>query len=144
MSGSSNVTPAIPRFVGVKVRKGALAAIRERTGITVVGIEAIVYVSVEAARPVKPRARPNENAAGEPVGPVIPVGRAIVRSVIEVSVGAHGRHVDTSGDLASIRTRDDAPAGKSRGTGQGGDREILLHENVLSLAIDLAAYPSTA
>jgi hypothetical protein len=104
MSRGSNVTPAIPCLIGVKVRKRVLAAIGKGTVITVMGIKAIVYVPVEAGGSAKPRARANKSAADKPVRSVIAVGSAVIGGIVEVSIRADRRQVDTGRDLGRIGT----------------------------------------
>jgi hypothetical protein len=116
MSRRSNVTLPIACFVGVKVGNGALPAVRHGTDITIVGVKPIVHVSVEAPGSMKPWSRPDKTPTNEPVRSVIAVGSAVVRGVVEVSIGTLGREADTRGDLGRTRSRDDAP-GKSHGAG---------------------------
>ncbi len=58
--GVSDVAQAVPCLVGVEVIERAFTATRHRARVTIVGIEAVVHVSVEAVRSAKPRARANE------------------------------------------------------------------------------------
>jgi hypothetical protein len=91
----------IPRLVSVEMVEPLSSAFRQGSTISVVRIKAVVDVAVEAAPPVKPRTGPDKYAAIKPVGPVVAVGSAIVRWVIEVPIGAYRRraNVDTDRDL---------------------------------------------
>jgi hypothetical protein len=62
-------------------------------------IVAVVDVAVEAVRAMKPRACADEYAAGEPIGPIVAIGSAVIGSVIEVPIGAHRRDTNVDGDL---------------------------------------------
>jgi hypothetical protein len=93
------VTLPIPRLVGVEVVELLLAASWHRSNVTVMRIVAVVDMAVEAVRAVKPGAGANEQAAGKPIGPIVAVGSAVIGSVVEVPIGAHGRHSNVDGDL---------------------------------------------
>jgi hypothetical protein len=62
-------------------------------------IVAVVDVAIKAASAVKPRASADEYTAGEPIGAVVTVRSAVVRSIVEVPIGAHRRHSNVDGDL---------------------------------------------
>lgn len=79
---------------------GLLAALRHRPFIAVIGMETVVYVTVEAVGPVKPWTSADEYAAGEPFGAVIAVrGAGVGRDVI-VAVGTIRSHADFDADLS--------------------------------------------
>jgi hypothetical protein len=99
MAGIPNVALSIPCFITVEVIEGLLAALRHRSSITVVGIEAVVHMAVKAVVAVEPWTSSNEDAADKPVGPVVAVGRAVIRGIVEVSIGASGFNTDVDGDL---------------------------------------------
>jgi hypothetical protein len=116
MTGIAYVALAIAGFVALEVAEGAVAAIRHGAGVAMMGIVAVVDVSVEAAGTVEPRTCANEQAAVEPVGTVVAVGRAVVGSVVVVAIGALGRYADADGDLAGR-------SGGRQGEPEGGDAE---------------------
>jgi hypothetical protein len=95
----SYVALTITGLVAVEVVEPLLAALGQRSVVAVVGIVAVVDVAVEAMMTVKPRARPDEDTAYKPVRAVVAVGGAIVRSVVEVAVGANGRYSDVDSNL---------------------------------------------
>lgn len=68
-----------------------LAAGRKVSVIALAVVQMMIDVSVEVLRSVEPRPRPDEYAAGEPLGPVITVGSAVIRRSLVVSIGANGR-----------------------------------------------------
>jgi hypothetical protein len=67
--------------------------------VAVVGVKAVVDMAVKAAVAVKPRTRSDEEAAIKPVGPIVAVGGAVIRLIVEVAVGAIGRHSNVDGNL---------------------------------------------
>jgi hypothetical protein len=99
MARVAYVTLPIPRLVCVEVVELLLPASRQRSGVTVMRIVAVVDVAVEAVRAVKPRASANKYAAGKPIGAVVTVRSAVIRSIVEVPIGAHRRHSNVDGDL---------------------------------------------
>ncbi len=99
MARITNMPSAIPRLVAMEVIEGLFATSWERAVVAVMRIEAIVHVTVEAARAMKPRPCPQEHASDKPVGPVVAVGRAVVGCVVKVAVGTYRRCSDADGDL---------------------------------------------
>ena len=105
VGGVAHVAAPIARFVGVEVVKARLSAARKRTVVSVTRVKSVVHVPVETSVAVKPRAGSNKQAADKPVGPILAIGRAIVRSVVEVAVGANGSHSNFYGNLGRAQGR---------------------------------------
>ena len=99
VAGVADVALAVASFVAVEVLKGLSTTIGNRSVIAVVGIVAVIDVTIEAMGAVKPRAGAYEEAAIKPVGTVVAVGSAVVRGVVEVSVGAHRCDSNVDRDL---------------------------------------------
>jgi hypothetical protein len=101
VSGIAYVALPIPRLVGVEMVEPLFPALRQWAVVSVVRIKAVVDVAIEAARSMKPGAGSDKYPAKKPVGPVVAVGSAVVRCVIEVPIRAYRRHtnIDTDGDL---------------------------------------------
>jgi hypothetical protein len=93
------VASTIPRLVGVEMVEPLLSAPRHRTAVTVMRVIAVVDVAVEAAPAVEPGASSKKHPADKPVGAIVAVGRAVVRSIVEVPIGADGRHSNVDGNL---------------------------------------------
>jgi hypothetical protein len=83
-----DMTEAIACFVAMEASIRALATARERTVIAIVWIEAVIHVTVKAARSMEPRACADEDASGEPVRAVVAVRCAVIGRVIEVAIRA--------------------------------------------------------
>jgi hypothetical protein len=90
---------AVASLIAVEVVEALFAASRQRSGIPVVGIIAVVHVAIEATVTVEPRTRPDEDAARKPVRAIVAVWRAVVRRVIKVTVGASRCNAYTDGNL---------------------------------------------
>lgn len=104
-----------------------LAAARETSAIAVAGIEAVVDPAVEVTRAVEPGSGANEESVGEPRWAVIAVGRAVVRPVGEISIGAEGLRADVDGDgnARGVRLRSSR---KSKGCDErDGEKFDSLH-----------------
>jgi hypothetical protein len=84
------VASPISRLVCPKVIEALRPMLRQRSGVTVVRIKAVVNMAVKAARAVKPGASSEEHPANKPIGPIVAIRRAIVRRIIEVPVRANG------------------------------------------------------
>ena len=89
---------AVASLIAVEVIERRCSALGEWSVISVVGIEAIVDVAVEAAGSMEPRAGSEEETADEPVRAIIAIGCAVVGGVIEVAIGAHGCSADINAD----------------------------------------------
>ncbi len=87
-------------FVGLKVVERLGAMIGQRTVITMPRIVAVVYVTDEPTRAVKPGAGSDEDSADEPVGTVIAVRSAWVGGIVEITIRTHRRDPDVDGNLS--------------------------------------------
>src|SRR5258707_15511148 len=93
------VTAATTHLVSMEVIEGLVSTSRKWTTVAVMWIEAVINVAVEVVGPVEPRAGSDEDAAGEPLGSVVPVWSAVVRGVVEVAIRANRRCSYIDGDL---------------------------------------------
>ena len=98
MTGVSYVALPITRFVALEVVESLRAALGQGSMVTVVRVIAVVDVTVKAAVAMEPWAGANEDSTVEPVGAIVAVGGAIVRSVVEVAIGAPRRHSNVNAD----------------------------------------------
>jgi hypothetical protein len=95
MAGIPNVALPIARLIAVEVVEWRLATLRHRPMVAVMGVIAVVYVSVKAVMAVEPGTSPNENATDKPVRPIVAIGSAVIRRIVEVPIGAAGFNADT-------------------------------------------------
>ena len=107
MPGGAYVAAAVARFVSMEVVERLFSAPGEWAMIAVMWVVAVIDVAIEAARAVKPGTGSDKQAPCEPVRAVVAVGRAIIRSVVEVAIGANGRptNSDANGNLGMGRGR---------------------------------------
>ena len=98
VSGIAYMSLPITRLVGVEMIESLRPAFRQGSMVSVARIKAVVDVTIKAARTVEPRASSDKHSANPPVGPIVAVGCAVVGRVIEISVGANGRHSDVDAD----------------------------------------------
>jgi hypothetical protein len=68
----------ITHLVSAEVIERLVSTLRMWTGIAVIWIEAVINVALKIVGAVEPRAGSDEQAAAEPLGPVVSVGRAVV------------------------------------------------------------------
>ena len=79
------VTASITHFVSFEVSNlietpswlGLVAAVWPWAVVAVLGMETVIYVTAETFTAMKPRADPNERAAGEPLRTIVSVGCAV-------------------------------------------------------------------
>jgi quinol-cytochrome oxidoreductase complex cytochrome b subunit len=90
MAGVACVASSVARLIAAEVFEWPVAAIRERPMVTEMGVIAVVDMAVETVRAVEPRARSDKHSTHIPVGPIVAVGRTVIRSIVEVPVRAHG------------------------------------------------------
>jgi len=95
----THMAATVPRLVAVEVVELFRTALGQRTMVSVVRIEAVIDVPVEAWMAMEPGTGSKEHPAHKPVGAVVSVRGTIIRGVIEVSVGANGRDPDADRDL---------------------------------------------
>src|SRR5271154_3610480 len=93
------VTFSVPRLVAVEVVVGLIPAPRHRAFVTVMRVKPVIDMAGEVFRAVEPRASSNKHTASKPVGPVVAVRRAVVWSVREIPIRAHGRHSNADSHL---------------------------------------------
>jgi hypothetical protein len=99
MAGVAYMALPVPRFVGVKVVKRLLPALRHRAGITVMGVVAVVYVTIKAVMTMKPWASADEDPVTVPIRPVISIYGTVIRSVVVIPVGTSRLDTDVDTDL---------------------------------------------
>jgi hypothetical protein len=102
VAGVANVASPVSRLIRLEVSEWLRSAPWQRPMIPIVRVIAVIHVAIEAARSVKPGPGPKKYAAYEPIRPIVAVGRAIIRRVVEVPIGAHRRrsNVDAHADLS--------------------------------------------
>ena len=79
----------------------ALSPCRHRPMVALAIVEMMIDVPVEVLRSVIPRPGPDENSAGEPFRPVIPVRGAVIGWCFVISVGTNRRLTNTHRHLRS-------------------------------------------
>jgi hypothetical protein len=99
MARIAYMTLPIASLICVEVIKLLLSAARKRSTITVMRIIAVVDVAVKAVRTMKPGTGPNKHSSSEPIGPIVTIGSTFIGSIVEVPIGAHGRHSNVDGNL---------------------------------------------
>src|SRR5579862_2501946 len=92
------VASSIATLITAEVIEGSVSTIGERTVVSVMRIPAVIDVTIESARTMEPWACADEDAISEPIWTVVAVGRAIVRSIVEVAVRAHRSRPDIHSD----------------------------------------------
>jgi hypothetical protein len=127
---SAHVAAPVTHLVSVEVIKGLVSTLRMWTSVAVMRIETVINVAVEVAGAVEPRARSDEYAAGEPLGPVVPVWRAVVWGEIVVAIRTGRFCSDIDRDLRRRRARN---AQQSHNQGWKCKKFPIAHEFLLTL-----------
>jgi hypothetical protein len=112
------VAASITHLVSVKVIKGLVATVGMWTNVAVTWIEAVIDVAVEVARAVEPRSGSDEHATAEPLGPVVPVWRAVVWGHVVIAIRANRFCSDIDRDLSGCRARNAQHSGDQGGKGK--------------------------
>jgi hypothetical protein len=99
MTGVAYVASPVARFISVEVIEGLRAPLRHWAVVAVSRIVAVVNVAEKAGVAVEPGAGPDEDAAIEPIGPIVAIGCAIVGRIVKVPIGAHGRDANADRHL---------------------------------------------
>jgi hypothetical protein len=118
------VTASITHLVSVEVIKGLVSTVRMWTSVAVMWIKPVIDVAVEVAGTVEPRAGSVKHAAVEPLGPVVSVWGAVVRSEIVVAIWANRFWSDVDGDLGGCGAQN---AQRSRNQGRNGKKFPIAH-----------------
>jgi hypothetical protein len=100
------VTGAITHLVSVEVIERLVSTSRKRTTVAVLWIEMVINIAVEVVRTAEPGAGSDEDASAEPLWPVVSVWSAVIRGIVEVTIGANRRCSDIDGNLSGRRARD--------------------------------------
>jgi hypothetical protein len=124
MASAACVSASITHLVPVEVIEGLVSTLRMWTHVAVMWIEAVINVSVEVVGAVEPRAGSDEHATAEPLGPVVPVWRAVVWGHIVVAIRATRFCSDIDRDLSACRARD---AQQSGNQGRKGKKFPIVH-----------------
>jgi hypothetical protein len=100
MAGVAYMALPVPRLVCVKVVKRLLPAMRHRSGIAVMRVVAVVYVTIKAVMTVKPWASADEYPVTVPIRPVISIDGTVIRSVVVIPVGTSRLNTDVDTELS--------------------------------------------
>jgi hypothetical protein len=101
VAGVAYMPLAVTGFVGVEVVEARLSTAGKRAVVAIMRVKTVIDVAMEAVRTVEPGTGSDEHSADKPVGAIVAVWGAIIGRVVEVAVGALGRHanVDTDSNL---------------------------------------------
>jgi hypothetical protein len=99
MAGVPYMALPIACLVAMEVVEWRLAALRHWPSVAIVRVKAVVNMAEKAMVAMEPWTSSNEDAAVKPVGPVVTVGRAIIGSVVKVSIWAAWFNANIDGDL---------------------------------------------
>jgi len=95
----AHVALRIMGLISLEVVELLCPARGHRSMVAVARIIAIVDVAIKAVGAVEPWAGSNEHPARKPIGPIVAVGRAVIRSIVEVAIGAAGFYSNADADL---------------------------------------------
>ena len=89
MASAACVAASITHLVTVEVVEGLISTLWMWTSVAVMWVEAVINLAAEACGAVEPRAGTKEHAAVEPLGSVVPIWGAVVRSDVVVAIRAN-------------------------------------------------------
>jgi len=99
MTGIAHMALPIPRLIRMEVVERRFPVIWQRPMISIARIVAVIHVTVEAVRPMKPRSGAKEDAANKPIRPIVPIGRAVIRGIVKIAVRTIRSNTDINGNL---------------------------------------------
>ena len=99
VAGRAYVASPIPCLVSLEVVERPRSTFRNRAVISVPRVKAVVNVAEKSVRAVEPGAGSKEYSANEPVRPIVAVRCAVVRSIVEIPIGANWLDSNTDGNL---------------------------------------------
>jgi len=105
MGSRAFVALAIARFICVEVVELFLSTTRQRPNVSVMRVKAVIYMAEKAVVAMEPWSGSDKHPADIPVGAIVAVGGAVIRSIVEVTVRAHRRHTDADGNLGRTHGR---------------------------------------
>lgn len=106
------------------------------------GIEAVINVAVEVVGAVKPWAHSNEDASGEPLGPVVPIWSAVCTGRSRSSHTGKPGCSDIDGDLGGFRVRYVQQSDNQGGKGKKFPRSHKRNSALFKLALAEGNYVS--
>jgi hypothetical protein len=89
MASPACVAASITHLVTTEVVEGLISALRMWTSVAAMWVEAVINLAPEAVGAVEPRAGSEEHAAVEPLGSVVPIWSAVVRSNVVIAIRAN-------------------------------------------------------
>jgi hypothetical protein len=89
--------------VTIFVEAAVFSVRRQSTMIPMMRIVMIIHISVETAWTVEPWTGSDEDSAAKPLWPVVAIGSASIRGIVEIAVGADGCCTNGDGDLGFCR-----------------------------------------
>jgi hypothetical protein len=90
----------IPRFIAMEVVECLVSVAGQRSVISMTGIESVVHMAVEAVRAMEPGSCSNEHSTYKPVWSIVAIRSTVIRSVVEISVGANRGRTNADRDLS--------------------------------------------
>jgi hypothetical protein len=99
VASSADVALPIPRLIRMEMVKRLGATFRQRAVVAIMGIVAVVDVSVEAVWAVKPWTGADKDSAHKPVRPIVAVGSTIIRGVVKIPVRTYRRYSNANRNL---------------------------------------------
>src|SRR5882757_3998331 len=115
---TARMAAATTHLVSVEMIEGLVSTSRKWTTVAVMWIEAVINIAAEAVSAVEPGAGSDEDAAGEPLGSIVPVWGAVVGRIVEVAIRANRRRSDIDRNLGGCRAWDAQQSNNQGGKGK--------------------------
>jgi hypothetical protein len=89
MTGIPYVAMTVLAFVSMEMVERLLAPYRIWSVVAVVRIVAVVDMPIKSMRAVEPGPGAEEHPTHKPIRPIVTIGRTLVRSIVEIAIGAN-------------------------------------------------------
>jgi hypothetical protein len=94
MASVAYVASPISRLISLEMVEALRPALRHRSSVTVMGVIAVIDMSVKALMAVKPRACSKKHPSNKPIRAVVTVRSTVIGRIVEVSIRTHGSCAD--------------------------------------------------
>jgi hypothetical protein len=98
MARIANVASSVPRLVAVEVIERLRPTLGKRSVVSVVRVKPVVDMPVETPGSMEPRPRSDEQPAHKPVRPIVAIGCAVIRWVVEIPIRTNRRRPNIDAD----------------------------------------------